>query len=322
MKKIIRLDDLQMFVTTAKLGSFSAAARILRTSPASASAAIKRLEEQLGVRLFVRSTRHLRISDDGERYLGHVEVALNALTNGELALDEGRVDISGSIRISMPSDLGRNVLLPWLNEFQAAHPLILLELRISDKNVDIFSEQIDVGIRYGQLTDSNLIALPLAPLNRRIVCASPVYLAKYGAPETLDALSQHNCLRYVLGDQIHERWVFQTTAGLKAVIVKGDRMSDDADIVHRWGVEGAGIIYKSKIDVVGDLKSGSLVMLFAENIGQSVPLQMVCAHRHSITPAVNKLRIFLAAKCSGLLDISTHCQDTELAKVDQDAGLI
>jgi DNA-binding transcriptional LysR family regulator len=224
--------------------------------------------------------------------------------------------------MSMPSDLGRNVLLPWLDEFQAEHPLIQLQLRISDHNVDFFAEQIDVGIRYGQLADSSLISLPLAPWNRRAVCASPAYLAKYGAPETLDALSQHNCLRYVMGEQTHERWTFHTKNGVKTVVVKGDRMSDDADVVRRWGVAGAGIIYKSRIDVMEDLKSGSLVMLFAEEVGQPAPLQMVCAHSHSLTPAVHKLRTFLAAQCSKLLDIPARRQDTEQGDVDQDAGLI
>ncbi|MFK3795992.1 MULTISPECIES: LysR family transcriptional regulator [unclassified Pseudomonas] len=301
MKKIVRLDDLQVFVTTVKLGSFSAAARLLDTSPAFASAAIQRLEASLGVRLFVRSTRRLRVSDDGERYLPHAQAAINAMESGEMALDEGRGNISGPIRLSMPSDLGRNVLLPWLNEFQNEHPDIQLQLRISDQVADFFTDQIDVSIRYGQLADSSLIALPLAPLNTRTVCASPTYITRFGKPETLEDLARHNCLRFVMSEQTYERWTFHTREGVKTVAVTGDRISDDADIVRRWGVEGAGILYKSRIDVSADLKAGNLVELFPQDVGQPAPLQMVCAHRNFLTPAIHKLRTFLAMKCDDML---------------------
>lgn len=305
MKKIVRLDDLQVFVTTVKLGSFSAAARLLDTSPAFASAAIQRLEASLGVRLFVRSTRRLRVSDDGERYLPYAEAALTAMTSGEMALDEGRVDISGPIRLSMPSDLGRNVLLPWLNEFQNEHPHIQLQLKISDQVADFFTDQIDVSIRYGQLADSSLIALPLAPLNTRTVCASPDYIARCGAPETLEDLARHNCLRFVMREQTYERWTFHLAGGIKTVAVTGDRISDNADVVRRWGVAGAGILYKSRIDVAADLKAGNLVELFPEGVGQPAPLQMVCTHRHSLTPAIQKLRTFLAMKCDDMRLVSS-----------------
>jgi DNA-binding transcriptional LysR family regulator len=303
MKRIVRLDDLQVFVTTAKLGSFSAAARSLDTSPAFTSAAIQRLEGSLGVRLFVRSTRRLRVSDDGERYLPHAEAALTAITSGEVALNEGRMDISGPIRLSIPSDLGRNVLLPWFNEFQGEHPNIQLQLRISDQVADFFTDQIDVSIRYGLLADSSLIALPLAPLNTRTVCASPSYVAKHGTPATLEDLAHHNCLRFVMSEQTYERWTFHTAAGIKTVAVTGDRISDDADVVRRWGVAGAGILYKSRIDVAADLKSGNLVELFPHDLGQPAPLQMVCAHRNFLTPAIHKLRTFLAMKCDDMLMI-------------------
>lgn len=296
MKKIIRLDDLQVFVSTVKLGSFSAAARLLDMSPAFASAAVQRLERHLGVRLFIRSTRRLRISDDGERYLPHAMVALNAMTQGEIALEEGRSEISGPLRLSMPSDLGRNVLLPWLDEFQAEHPGVQLQLQISDQVANLFTDHLDVSIRYGQLADSSLVSLPLMPLNTRTVCAAPRYVAQYGTPRTPEALSQHNCLRYVMGEQTHERWAFHTKEGVKTVVVTGNRVSDDADVVRRWAVAGAGIVYKSRLDVAADLSAGRLLELFAQDIGQPAPLQMVCAHRHSLTPVVQALRAFLAQR--------------------------
>jgi len=296
VKKIIRVDDLQVFVTTTDVGSLSAAARLLDISPALASVAVQRLEGSLGVRLFVRSTRRLRLSDDGERYLAHARQALEALGDGELALAQGRDEVAGMLRLSMPSDIGRNLLLPWLDEFQQLHPKVLLQLRVSDQVADLFSEHLDASIRYGQLADSSLVALALEPSNRRTVCASPEYIARHGQPRTPAELSGHNCLRYVMGEQTFERWSFQTPEGGETVQVAGTRISDDADIVRRWAVSGQGIVYKSKLDVMDDLRSGRLVEIFPPDYGQPAPLQLVCAHRTSLTPAVQVLRSFLAAR--------------------------
>ncbi|KJH85886.1 LysR family transcriptional regulator [Pseudomonas fluorescens] len=293
---MIRIDDLQVFVTTTDAGSLSAAARLLDISPALASVAVQRLEASLGVRLFVRSTRRLRLSDDGERYLSHARQALEALDNGELVLAQGRDEICGTLRLSMPSDIGRNLLLPWLDEFQQLHPKVLLHLRVSDQVADLFTEHLDASIRYGQLADSSLVSLALAPSNRRTVCASPDYIARHGRPETPAELGRHNCLRYVMGEQTFERWSFQTPQGVETVQVLGNRTSDDADIVRRWAVSGLGVVYKSKLDVMDDIRSGRLVEIFPPDYGQPAPLQLVCAHRTSLTPAVQVLRAFLAAR--------------------------
>ncbi|MBI6617888.1 LysR family transcriptional regulator [Pseudomonas corrugata] len=293
---MIRIDDLQVFVTTTDAGSLSAAARLLDISPALASVAVQRLEASLGVRLFVRSTRRLRLSDDGERYLSHARQALEALDNGELVLAQGRDEICGTLRLSMPSDIGRNLLLPWLDEFQQLHPKVLLHLRVSDQVADLFTEHLDASIRYGQLADSSLVSLALAPSNRRTVCASPDYIARHGLPETPAELGRHNCLRYVMGEQTFERWSFQTPQGVETVQVLGNRTSDDADIVRRWAVSGLGVVYKSKLDVMDDIRSGRLVEIFPPDYGQPAPLQLVCAHRTSLTPAVQVLRAFLAAR--------------------------
>lgn len=297
MKKIVRLDDLHLFVRTAQAGSFSAAARQLNVSPAFASGAIQRLERELGLRLFIRSTRRLRLSDDGERYLPHARAALEALTSGEQALEAGRADVAGLLRLSMPSDLGRNVLLPWLDAFQAKHPQLSLQLRISDQMADFFGESLDASLRYGVLADSNLVSLPICPSNRRTVCASPDYLSRHGRPRTLAALQQHNCLRYVMGETLYDRWSFEGPGGTEAIQVTGDRVSDDADIVRRWAVAGAGIVYKSRLDVLPDIQAGRLVELFPIEYGQPAPLQLVCAHRSSLTPAIQSLRQHLI-ECS------------------------
>src|SRR3990167_1653394 len=152
--------DLDIFVRTADSGSFSAAARALELTPAAASIAIKRLETRLGVRLLVRSTRSLRLTDEGRRYLDSVRLALGALAEGEQALQAHTLGLSGSLQLAAPSDFGRNVLLPWLDEFKQQHPHIQLRLLLNDRNADLFREPVDIALRYGVPVDSSLVGRP------------------------------------------------------------------------------------------------------------------------------------------------------------------
>ena len=297
---MMRLDDVHVFVQAADAGSFSAAARQLDMTPALASSSIQRLEAVLGVRLFVRSTRSLRLSEDGERYLPHARAALAAMADGQQALAQGRQEISGPLRLAAPSDFGRNVLLRWLDGFQALHPRISFQLRISDRAADLFREPLDAGIRYGALADSALVAQPLAEGNRRALCAAPEYLNKHGMPKAPEDLQGHNCLRYVWGDQIHERWSFHLPRGVKTIAVSGDRVSDDADVVRRWAVAGHGLVYKSRLDVSMDILAGRLIEIFPPSYGEPAPLSLVSAHRSLLTPAVQRLRDYLKERCAEL----------------------
>jgi len=296
----MRLKDIEVFVQSAAAGSFSAAARQLDMTPALASTSIQRLEDELNVRLFVRSTRSLRLSDDGERFLPHARAALGALGDGQKALAKGRQEITGTLRLSAPSDLGRNVLLPWLDAFQVMHPKISFQLRISDRAADLFREPLDAGIRYGVLSDSALVAQPLAENNRRALCAAPEYLQNHGVPQAPEDLQGHNCLLYVWGDQVLDRWSFHLPRGIRTIAVSGDRISDDADVVRRWAIAGHGLVYKSRLDVSLDVKEGRLVQIFPQSYGELVPLNLVIAHRASLTPALQLLRDYLKVRCAEL----------------------
>ncbi|WDS35809.1 LysR family transcriptional regulator [Pseudoxanthomonas sp.] len=297
---MIRIDDVRVFLQTVDAGSFSAAARRLDITPALASSSVMRLEQGLGVRLFVRSTRQMRLSAEGERYLPHARAMLEAEQAGLLALQDGRGQLAGTLRLAMPSDLGRNLLLPWLDAFQQRHPGIRLDLSIGDRNVDFFAEQLDAGIRYGRLGDSSLVALPLAPHNRRALCAAPAYLERHGWPRHPRDLAGHNCLRYVMGEATYERWRFHLPEGVETVQIDGDRISDDADIVRRWAVAGMGMVYKSRLDLHHDLQAGRLVDVFAPDWGVPAPLQLVIAHRAMATPLVRALHAELRTQLEAL----------------------
>ncbi|MYM38221.1 LysR family transcriptional regulator [Duganella qianjiadongensis] len=295
---MLRLDDLTVFVRTADSGSLSAAARQLSISPALASAALKRLESVLGWRLFARTTRSLRLTEEGENYLRHAREALRLLQEGQEALQQGQETPGGLLKIAMPSDLGRNYLMHWLDEFQTRYPRVSFQLSVSDRVSDLYRQPVDLAIRYGRLDDSSLVALPLAPGNRRVLVAAPAYLERYGALTSPQALLQHNCLRFMVEEVIHDRWQFHVGGELQQWHVQGNRSADDADVVRRWAVAGLGIAYKSRLDLADDIRTGRLRVLLPDILGEAAPLNMLCMHRQHITPTVLQLRDFLRERCS------------------------
>lgn len=294
---MLKLDDLTVFVRTADSGSLSAAARELAISPALASAALKRLEATLGWRLLARTTRTLRLTEEGANYLRHAREALRLLQEGQDALQQGQDTPGGLLRIAMPSDLGRNFLLRWLDEFQALYPRVSFQLSVSDRVSDLYRQPVDLAIRYGRLEDSSLVALPLAPDNRRVLVAAPAYLQRHGVLVTLQDLLQHNCLRFMVDEVIHDRWQFGQGSTLQELHVQGNRSADDADVVRRWAVAGLGIAYKSRLDLADDIRAGRLQVLLPQLAGEAAPLNMLCMHRQHITPTVLQLRDFLRERC-------------------------
>lgn len=291
------LHDLDLFVRTAHAGSLSAAARQLNLTPAAASAAIKRLEAELGVVLFLRSTRRLRLTLEGESYLQHCEQALTILQDARQALHSGRQVISGTVQLTLPSDLGRNRVLPLLDQFQQQHPDVHLQLRLSDRLADIYSQPVDLALRYGEPPDSSLVALPVVPDNRRVLVAAPGYLEHHGHPQTLDELAHHNCLCYMRGDYFHDRWRFFADDGREtSVPVRGDRVTDDGDAVRRWVLAGCGVAYKSTLDISQELARGHLIRLCPQWQGEPAPLNLVCADRRQLSPTVRALHQFLVSQ--------------------------
>lgn len=293
--------DLDIFVRTADSGSFSAAARALELTPAAASIAIKRLETRLGVRLLVRSTRSLRLTDEGRRYLDSVRLALGALAEGEQALQAHTLGLSGSLQLAAPSDFGRNVLLPWLDQFKQQHPHIQLRLLLNDRNADLFREPVDIALRYGVPADSTLVALPIAPQHRRVACASPAYLAQYGTPQSPAELTRHRAVLYLRNERVYDLWRFSRGSEVQEVRVSGDYLCDDGEVARRWALAGHGIVYKAQLDVQADLDAGRLLALFGDWQGDSAPFNLLCPHRAQVSERVKLLQAFLQQRCAALL---------------------
>ena len=297
---MVRFEDLALFVRTAACGSFSKAAREADLAPGQVSAAIMRLERDLELRLFARSTRSLRLTDEGERYLPYAREVIELLHAGRETLRRDDAELSGTLMLAAPSDFGRNLLLPWIAEFRRRHPRLELRLQLSDHVTDVFRDPVDIALRYGQGQDASFVALPLAPDNRRVLVASPGYLARCGKPQSLDELQQHSCLLFQLQGRVYDKWVFPVGKARRLVQVKGALVCDDADVVRRWALAGEGIAYRSWLDVCHEVRDGRLRLVLPELPGEPAPLQMVCPHRRQFSPAVRQLHALLAERCAAL----------------------
>lgn len=293
--------DLQIFARVAELGSFSAVARSLELTPAAVSLALKRLEQRLGVRLLVRTTRSLRLTDEGRCYLDSVRLALAALSEGEQALGNYRQGLSGSLQLTAPSDFGRNVLLPWLEVFRQQHPNLRWRLLLQDRTADLFREPVDLALRYGVLTDSSLVALPLAPEHRRLACASPAYLARCGMPGEPAELIRHQTLVYLRGERWFDLWRFSRGSEVQEIRVSPAHECDDGEVARRWALAGQGIVYKAQLDVQADLRAGRLVRVLPDWQGELAPLQLLCPHRAQVSERVRLLQQFLRQCCQDWL---------------------
>lgn len=284
--------DLQLFVRCAELGGLSKAARELNLSTATASASLKRLEQQLDARLFVRSTRSMRLTPEGDIFLEYGRNALALLHEGANLIKADQTALRGHIRLSASSDLGRQVIMPWLNSFQSLHPGITLSLQLSDSVIDLFREPIDLALRYGKLDDSSLVSQHLSD-NPRLLVAAPAYLERHPPLQHPRDLAQHNCLLYYLKNGVYNNWPFFCGKDSVTVKVQGDRMANDGAVVHDWAVAGYGIAYKCWLDVRADLQSGKLQRVLPDFSGGNVPLNAVYPHRHHVTPRIRALLAFL-----------------------------
>ncbi|MBD8418603.1 LysR family transcriptional regulator [Klebsiella pneumoniae] len=295
---MFRLEDLTLFVRAAALGSFSDAAREAGQQPAQVSAAIKRLETILNIRLFARSTRSLRLTPEGETWLPYATQMLDTLEAGLQKIQTPDDEVRGMLQIAVPSDLGRNLLLTLFRDFRQRHPALRLRLLFSDQLTDVFKDPVDVAFRYGNNDDASFISLPVAPENRRVLVASPEWIARHGEPQTLEELSQHNALIYILRGRPFDRWSLSLDGVVQQQKVSGTVMSDDAEVIRRLAIAGEGIAYKSMLDVSDDLRAGRLRPRYQ---GDVVPLNLICPHRKQLSAAVRLLYEEVKSHVKGLM---------------------
>jgi len=246
------LKDLQVVLKVAEFRSITAAAANLDMRTSTASAALKRVEGALGVELFIRTTRQLRLSSAGERYIPQCEKALLMLDQAKRNMKDDLDIVDGELRITLSSDLGRNLVTPWLDEFMENYPSISLKSHISDSNIDFYRDSVDIALRYGSPNDANLYGFKICNVPA-LLCATQAYLDKNGTPEHPHDLPTHNGLFYQLYDITYDVWEFSHGGTEYKIKMSGNRAANDGDLVRRWCVAGKGLAVKSCLDMSADL---------------------------------------------------------------------
>ncbi|MGF1823478.1 LysR family transcriptional regulator [Vibrio splendidus] len=255
-----KFSDMAMFVGIVKHHGLAAAGRELGLSPATMTARLQALEERYGVKLLNRSTRHVSLTDSGELYYKACLEILDNVSEAENLIQNGVKEVKGSLKIAAPKDIGKQYILPILSEFCQQYPDVIPYLYLNDNLSNIAESGMDIVIRYGELVDSSLISRRLSP-SRRVLCASPEYLAKHGTPIKPQDLVDHACLAMLRSNEELKTWHFQDHDMKKAVTVVPKRFSDDGEVIRYWALQGEGIALKSILDVQDDINNQRLVTL-------------------------------------------------------------
>lgn len=250
------IQEMAIFARVVSAGSLSAAARELGLSPALVSRRLAALESRLGARLINRTTRSLHLTDDGATYYEACARVLADIEEADATVSAGRVEPRGTLRVALPASFGHQHIAPLIPRFAERYPQIQLALSLSDRTVNLIEEGFDLAVRIAHLEDSSLTARKLAP-NRRVVCASPGYLARHGTPRTPDELARHNCLTTT---DFAMNWDYKGPDGKPgSVRVTGRYSCDNWEVLREWALAGLGIALKSTWDVHRLLVDGSLV---------------------------------------------------------------
>ena len=285
------LNALPVLLAVADAGSLTAAARQLDLSTAAVSAAIKRIENDIGVRMFERTTRVVRATAEGAVMIEHARRALAIVAQAREEIRDSTGELTGRIAIAASVMMGRELLVRWIAEFAARHPAVEVDLEVSDRQVDLIRDGFDVALRNGPLADSGLAARLMTPAHR-VACASPAYLAAHGAPMHPRDLGRHQCLVARMRGRVYDRWRFASAASPSEqfeVVVGGRLSAHDASTAYRWALEGCGITYQSELVVAEAIEQGALVRVLPSYVGDEAPLYAVLPNNHLISRRVTVL---------------------------------
>ncbi|MBZ9990401.1 LysR family transcriptional regulator [Mesorhizobium sp. BH1-1-5] len=296
------LDNIAVFVRVVELGNLSAAGRDMRISPAVASNRIKELEKHLGVRLFNRTTRQLMPTEHGTVFYTGAKQVLDAITEAEAAVAALSGQPRGTIRVMAPLGLGRRLIASGIPDFHDKYPDIEVRLRLSDHNVDIMKEGIDVAFRLGIIEDSSLRMRGIMECERVLV-AAPKYLETRGEPAEPQELvgKKHDCLMLRYAGTREFVWTLQTPGGVQKLEVHGPYDTDDGDVLTGWALSGRGIINKPRFEVEPFIRDQRLKVILAKTPPTPVQFAAVYPHKKLQDPKVRLLLDFMAERCQRLI---------------------
>ena len=263
-----KLKAFETFVAVATKGSLTAAARAEGVAPAIIGRRLDALEEHLGVKLLVRTTRRITLTHEGSAFLEDCQRLLSDVANAEASVSAGGVKASGHLRITAPAGFGRRHVAPLVPRFRELHPDVTISLNLSDRVVDLAAEGFDCAVRVGDLPDSSLVSVRMAD-NRRLCVATPQYLARHGTPEQPSDLLQHACLTLSSDASQTRGWAFRVAAsggGHEVVHLRpgGPLDCSDGQVLHDWCLAGYGIAWRSTWEVESEIQAGRLVAVLED----------------------------------------------------------
>jgi len=283
------IQDMRIFARVAALQNLSAVGAELGLTPGTISKRIQALEDQLSARLFDRTTRSIRITEEGSTFLVHVERILAEIEVACASVDDRVSKPKGTLKIAAPAFLGRRYVAPALCQFMRSYPQIDVQVDLQDRPVNLQEDGYDVAIRTGTLSNSTLIAKRLAP-DRHIIAASPAYLARRGRPTQPEDLVRHACL--ILGDRV--QWPLSKNGLETSVRVQGPIRSNDGELLCQAAQDGLGLIRASELVVLSELRSGKLTQVLADyEVGSNAAVWALYPSSKHLLPRMRALLDFL-----------------------------
>ncbi len=293
---MLSLSAVRIFTQVVEAGSFSAAGRGLGLAPSSVSRQIADLEDELGARLFHRTTRRLSLTEAGQVFYARAGKILVDLEEAKLAVAQPGGAPSGVLRLTVPGSLGRLHLVPAIADFQQGHPAVKVGLVVTDRLVDLVEEGFDLAIRVGRQRDSSLVARRIGT-SRRLVCAAPSYLAKVGTPQKPADLVRHDCLTFRSHPGAN-LWRFRGPDGVREVRASGALFANDGETLVSAAVAGLGLVLVPEGLVGPDLRAGRLQEVLTQYRASpdATPLYALYPHRRHLPAKVRAIVDFLAAR--------------------------
>ncbi len=298
----ILLGSIELFCLAAEASSFTAAANTAGVTPAAVSRSVSRLEKRLGVRLFVRSTRSIRLTEGGRDYFEQCRAALNQLVEAERKVTGEQVQPSGTIRISAPTTYGHYRLLPLLPALRERFPQLRFEIQIGNRNIDFREENFDVAIRFRAQPDSTLVSRHLEDA-QLVVVASPAYLRQAGRPQTLEDLEQHECIQFDLPSSGRPiAWLFRDGDKERELLCEQGHYlcADDVLAGVSLARAGAGLFQTYRFVAEKDLADGTLVEVLQPFAGRSRPVSLLYPHGRLLPSRVRVFVEFLVEQAAVL----------------------
>lgn len=302
MTDAVQPGDLGFFSTLAASGSLSATARELGLTPAAISKRLAQMEKRAGVPLVNRTTRRMMLTPEGDVYLEHARRILGEIDElGELLGSSNRQP-QGLLRVNATLGFGRSHIAPLVSRFVTQHPQVSVQLQLSVTPPPLSDDSFDVCIRFGEPPDARVIARRLAP-NRRLLCASPAYLGRRGAPAAPRDLEKHSCIGIRQGDKAYGVWRLtrrrrtpHDAAGkTEAVRIDGNLTTNDGEVAVKWALDGHGILMRAEWDINEYLADGRLVVVLPEYETSGADIYAVYAQRHRLSARIRAFVEFLAA---------------------------